>query len=233
MAHDLKAPLYNISAFAGLIKKQITNGFHKEKVSKYINFIDNSSESMAVLIEDLLLYSKIDMEELDFSNVHLNDLVDLVLPVFSYDINAGSTAINIKELPTIHGNKSLLKTVFHNLISNGIKYQPKDQPNHQAQIDIWSAENDKQYCIFIQDNGIGIKSEHVNEVFKPFVRFHSSKEYSGTGLGMSICRRIMKNHNGSVELDQTSNKGSRFKLTFPKMENAETAITTNSVEILS
>ncbi len=230
MTHDLKAPLHNISAFTGLIQKQLENGFHKDKITKYLSFIDSSADSMTVLIQDLLLYSKIDLEEREFSNVALNDIVKLVLPAFSYDINASNVTLNIETLPAVYGDKSLLKTVFHNLISNGIKYQPKNQPDYQPKVNVWAVEEQQQYHIFVEDNGIGIDPKYVDKLFKPFVRFHSSKEYAGTGLGMSICERIMTNHKGSIQLEHTSPEGSRFKLTFPKVENVETpsAILVNS-----
>lgn len=218
MSHDLKAPLRTISAFTGLVEKQVQGNFQKEKVLSYTNFITNSAESMRSLIEDLLLYSRVNLEKSEFSDVSLNDLTLLVLPAFSYDINLSKAVVNVAELPTIKGNKGLLKTVFHNLISNAIKYQPKDKSNHQAKVDIWAMETENQHCIFIQDNGIGIKSSYVEKLFQPFVRFHASSEYKGTGLGMSICQRIMDKHQGQIQLDFTSPSGSRFKLIFPKYD---------------
>jgi len=121
MSHDLKAPIKNISAFSGLIKKQVKNGFDKDKVSKFNDFIDSSAKSMAVLIEDLLLYSRINLDEMELSKVDLNEVINSVYPAFSYDVNTGYASVNIEKLPTILGNKGLLKTVFHNLISNAIK----------------------------------------------------------------------------------------------------------------
>jgi len=221
MSHDLKAPLRNISSFSGLIKRQVNNGFDKEQVLSHLSFITNSTESMSTLIEDLLLFSKINIEKPKFCNVNLNDLAHLVLSAFSYDINSGIAVINIKELPTIKGNPGLLKTVFHNIISNAIKYQPKDQPDHQPTVNIWCEEAEEHYCIFVEDNGIGINLDYADKLFQPFVRFHSVSEYKGTGLGMSICDRVMKTHNGSIELDHTSPAGSRFKLVFIKDDNIE------------
>jgi len=221
MSHDLKAPLRNITAFSGLIQKQVEGDINKERLAQFNHFISSSAASMTVLIEDLLLYSRVNLEESKFSNVHLNDLILLVLPAFSYDLNTGNAVINVEELPTINGNKGLLKTVFHNILSNALKYQPKYQPNHKATIDIWSVEEEQQYCIYVQDNGIGIKQDYVDKLFQPFVRFHAASEYSGTGLGMSICVRIMQKHQGHIELDQTDSTGTRFKLTFPKMVSTQ------------
>ncbi len=231
MSHDLKAPLRTISAFSGLIQKQLEKDFKIDDVLLHLGFINSSAESMSILIEDLLMFSKINLEESEFSTVKLNDIILLVLPAFSFDINSGKAVVNIGELPSISGNKSLLKTVFHNLISNAIKYQPKDKAKHQAKVDIWSVEAPDEYHIFIQDNGIGIPTDYVDRLFKPFVRFHATSEYKGTGLGMSICERIMSNHKGQVHLAKTSPSGSVFKLIFPKDENTEKPVSSMATSL--
>jgi len=101
MSHDLKAPIKNISAFSGLIKKQVKNEFDKKKVSTFNNYIDSSAKSMLVLIEDLLLYSRISLDEQKFSKVDLNEVINSVYPAFSYDVNNGNASVNIEKLPTI------------------------------------------------------------------------------------------------------------------------------------
>ncbi|MEM9824175.1 MAG: HAMP domain-containing sensor histidine kinase, partial [Bacteroidota bacterium] len=178
------------------------------------------------LIEDLLVYSKVNLEESQLVSIDLNDLLITLLPDFSYDLNTGKVIIEIDKLPIVEGNKSLLKTVFHNLISNAIKYQPKGEQNHQAHVKIWCEESESDHQVFIQDNGIGIEPEYVDRLFQPFVRFHSSAEYVGTGLGMSICQRIMSNHEGRIDLADTSPRGSLFKLTFPRTKCQITSVNT-------
>jgi len=227
MSHDLKAPLRTISAFSGLVKKQVQGNFKQEDLLKHINFITSSTESMEELIDDLLLYSKVSMNQDEFSKVDLNKLIVLVLPSFSYDINTGKAVVDVKHLPIINGNKGLLKTVFHNLISNAIKYQPKNQPDRQATIKIWMTEEAQQFNIFLQDNGIGIPKDYADKLFQPFVRFHAASAYKGTGLGMSICDRIMSHHQGSIQLEHTSPSGSCFKLTFPKVNQEDGSFNTS------
>jgi len=216
MSHDLKSPLSTIKAFAELLAKDIKKEEDKEQQIKYLNFILSSADSMTVLINDLLTYSKIETDNYVLENVDLQNVIEEVLPSFQFDIMDRKVEIEIKELPIIQGNPNIIKTVFHNLISNSIKYQPKDIANHHPKIVIWSEENEQQYNVFIQDNGIGFKKEHIDDLFTPFKRFHSNKEYKGTGLGMSICRRIIEKHKGSISLQSTSEDGSVFKLTFPK-----------------
>jgi len=108
----------------------------------------------------------------------------------------------------------LLKTLFSNLITNATKYQPKNKEGHIPIIKIWAKESDQSTEVYISDNGIGIKKDYIPKLFSPFKRFHSNDEYKGTGLGMSICKRVMENHNGQIEVFQTSESGTTFKLTF-------------------
>lgn len=216
MSHDLKSPLSTIKAFTGLLVKDIKKEEDNERQIKYLNFILSSADSMTVLINDLLAYSKIETDNYSLEDTDLQNVVEEVLPSFQFDIMDRQVDIEIKKLPIIQGNPNVIKTVFHNLISNSIKYQPKNTANHHPKIVIWSEENEEQYNVFIQDNGIDFKKEHIDDLFTPFKRFHSNKEYKGTGLGMSICRRIMEKHKGSISLQSTSEEGSVFRLTFPK-----------------
>jgi len=109
-----------------------------------------------------------------------------------------------------------LKTLFKNLISNGIKYQPKESSDHIPTIKIWS-ELGESIDIFISDNGIGIDDNYSKDIFEPFKRYHNKKDYKGTGLGLSICKSVMEKHSGKIELFKSSNEGTTFKLTFPKV----------------
>jgi len=198
MSHDLKSPLNTIKAFAGLVMKDIEKNESNEKQIKYLNFILNSADSMGNLINDLLTYSKIETDDYTLEDVHLQSVIEEVTPLFQFDIMDRQVEIETNELPTIQGNPNIIKTVFHNLISNSIKYQPQNMTNHHPKIVIWSEENEAHHQVFIQDNGIGIKEEYIADLFTPFKRFHSDKEYKGTGLGMSICHRIMEKHKGST-----------------------------------
>ncbi len=216
MSHDLKSPLSTIKAFTGLLTKDAKKREDNEQQLKYLNFILNSTDSMSDLIDDLLMYSKIETDDYDVEDVNLQSIIEEILPLFQFDIMDKQVKIEVNELPIIRGNHSIIKTVFQNLISNAIKYQPKDKQNHHPKIIIWSEENERNHEVFIRDNGIGIHEKYIDELFAPFKRFHTNKEYKGTGLGMSICRRIMEKHNGSISLLSTSKNGSTFKLSFPK-----------------
>ncbi len=217
MSHDLKSPIQSINAFSQLLKKKLKNEKDKIQEIKFLNFIAQSANSMADLIDDLLLYSRIEQNDVGYEEVDLEPIVEKVLSSFQFDIVNHKVEIEIGDLPTIYGNGNILKTVFHNLISNSIKYQPKDN-NHIPKINIWSESNDANNHIFIKDNGIGIDKTYLDNLFTPFKRFHTSSEYKGTGLGMSICKKVMQKHHGDITLVKTSNCGSLFKLSFPKID---------------
>lgn len=215
MSHDLKAPLRNTVSFIQLIRKKFQ--FENEKQKQYFQIIEDSTKEMKVLIDELLLYQKVESEAITFESIELKNLISEL----SSNIQKGplnkKLQIDISTLPKINGNSILLKALFSNLISNSIKFQPKEKDNHTPIIKIWSYENMPKYFeIFISDNGIGIQEEYINNLFQPFKRYHSKKEYEGTGLGMSICKSVMERHSGFIELSKTS--GCTFKLTFPKMK---------------
>jgi len=216
MSHDLKAPLVTIKGFSELLIKGLEKKEANSNELKYSNFILDLSGSMSDLINGLLTYSKIEMNDYSLEVVDLHEVIEQLIPLFKFDIEHKKVKIEIDNLPNIKGNSDIIKTVFQNLISNSIKYQPKDLTDHQPQINIWSEEDQLNIYVFLKDNGIGIEEDYVENLFTPFKRFHTDSAYKGTGLGMSICQKIMKKHKGNIELENTSEKGSTFKLTFPK-----------------
>lgn len=214
MSHDLKSPLHAIISFSNLIKRG--NNFSSAEQEKYFTYIEKSAISMSMLIDDLLVYSKIEAQQSELKLVKLNTIIEEVSFNFQFDLIENNLMLNVSDLPLIKGDKLMLKTLFHNLISNSIKYQPKEKLSHRPTISISHQENNNNHFVFLEDNGIGIKETYISNLFVPFKRFHSDKEYEGTGLGLSICRQVMDKHGGSIELKSTSENGSLFKIIFPK-----------------
>ena len=214
MTHDMKAPLNTITSFSNILSKKGT--FETPQEAEFFSFIKKSSKSMQTLIQDLLQFMSIDNQELTNELIDLNNIIEEVVSNFKFELIEKKVTIDKEVLPKVFGNKQLIKTVIHNLISNAIKYQPKNLINHNPALQISVEDFGNYYNIFFKDNGIGIKEEYIPNLFEPFKRFHSKSEYKGTGLGMSICRRAMKKMNGSIELTNTSDNGSIFKLKFSK-----------------
>jgi len=183
---------------------------------KSLFFIVQSANKMKTLIEELLIYHKVEHEDIEFEEVAINEILNTTVSNFHLDITENNLKFIVDKLPHIKSNKFLLQILFNNLVSNAIKYQPTLHEEHIPKIEIKAKENLSTIEIYVVDNGIGIESEHLNHLFKPFKRFHTDKAYKGTGLGLSICKRIMDKHSGAIELHQTSKKGTTFKLVFQK-----------------
>lgn len=220
MTHDLKSPLISIISFSKLIQRKVR--FEEENIRKFFGLIVRSAASMQSLINDLLLYSKIESEgSSELTEIDLNVLMDELLSDHEYEITEQKVVFDVSELPEVSGHQQLIRTLFRNLISNAMKYQPKNKANHIPTISIHSFENKNYHFVIVRDNGIGIKEQYIENLFTPFKRFHTDSEYEGTGLGMSICKRVMQKHKGNIELMQTSTNGSSFKLTFKKSESTD------------
>lgn len=208
VAHDLKSPIQNISGFVGLLNKQTDDPEHK----KYIKFISDAATSSSDLISDLLTYSKVSQSIVQKTNVDLNLILEEQLTQLAP--NKNQLTIETDTLPQINGDSSSIKTIFHNLLSNAIKFQPKID-SHMPHIKVSYISNPDKHDIYICDNGIGIEKEYIENLFVPFKKQHSKSKYEGSGLGMSICKKVMKKHGGDIRLESTNEKGSCFKLTFP------------------
>jgi len=213
MSHDLKAPIGTINSFIGLIKRK-TN-FEDKSTEKYFNFIESSTIQMNQIIDDLLIFQKININTLAFDNIPFIEIMEPITSMYLFEIERKKLNITIGKIPDIDGNKVLLDTLFRNLISNGLKYQPKDK-THVPSILIEGKEIGDKIEIHVIDNGIGIKDEFKGDIFMPFKRLHSANEYSGTGLGLSICKRVMEKHNGQISLYKSGPTGTTFSLIFKK-----------------
>ncbi len=213
MKHDIKAPLRTIKGFTSLLKRTLQT----EQQLEYINFIGNSANNLEQLISDLLLYSKVNSTDLEFDTIDVNRIMESVCNSLQFDIQQNKVTIAKSDLPSqIHANEEALRTVFQNLISNSIKYQPKNKADHTPEIQISYNNQDAYDVIYLRDNGIGIQKENIPRLFKPFMRFHSAAEYEGTGLGLSICKSIMEKHGGEINIIPDIEQGTCFELKFPK-----------------
>lgn len=212
MSHDLKAPLRNIGGFSQLLQKKLT-GLNQEELQLF-SFITQGVNTLKKLIDDLLQYSRFSASNYVFKEVKLESLINKLLLNFKYDIANENVTIVKSGLSTIYGHEASLLLVFQNLISNAIKYQPKDKL-HIPHIEIRQQNTQDKNIILVKDNGIGIDKNKFGEIFMPFKRFHTSSEYEGTGLGMSIVNKIVEKHNGNIEVQSELGKGSTFSISLP------------------
>lgn len=211
-AHDLKAPIRAIQSFVKLLDKKHKN-LWDEKDEKYLFFIVESTTKMNHLIDDLLEYSKNNLNNDNEIKFNLKELIFDVFRRLTYDISEIKPELICDEMPTITHSKIAFTLLFHNLIGNGLKYQNK---NTTPIIKVHFKENVTHWIFSVEDNGIGIENEYFEIIFKPFKRLHTNSEYQGNGLGLAVCAKIIDNLKGSIMLDSTPGKGSTFTISIPK-----------------
>lgn len=210
MSHELKAPLGSIAGFSSILERKITDPKDKELFS----YITQSVESMKTLIHDLLQFSKTSTSNVQLKSLNLNEILDRVIDTFSYEIGLNQIKIETEELQPIIGHAESIQQALQNIISNGIKYQPKDN-THIPCVCVSQNTTKDHYQVIIRDNGIGIDKSHIEDIFQPFKRLHSANDYEGTGLGMSIVEKIMEKHDGTITLSSEAGKGTSVVLNFP------------------
>ncbi len=214
-SHDLKEPLRKILYFTSKLKMQLSTHLQEEQETSFER-IENATERMGNLIDDLLLYSHVSQQPLEMESVDLNEKMEQVLEDLELAISEKKAVLNIANLPVVKGYTRPLQQLFQNLISNALKYSKK---NISPQIDISHqliSEDGKPYnLISVKDNGIGFNPEYADRIFQMFARLHGKSEYSGTGLGLTIVRKVLETHNGFVRVQSTPDEGSTFNVFLP------------------
>lgn len=222
-SHDLKAPLRKLSTFTERLIRLAGGDLNQDALS-YIARIQKNVFSMQSLIDDLSMLSEIEAK--DFEKCHLNDILNAVLEESSARWEINSAVIHISDLPVIYGNTAQLKLVFKNIIDNAVKFQPEDQlPEISISADVLKEEEKTKYHlptenvyyeIKFADNGIGFNDKEGMEILKPFVRLNGKSSYAGNGIGLAVCDKIIKLHNGIFYAKAIENKGSVFVLILPE-----------------
>jgi two-component system CheB/CheR fusion protein len=210
-SHDLQEPLRMVTSFLQLLKKKYS-GQLDETAEQYINFAVDGGERMKKLIHDLLEYSRVGVNKDDYGQVDLNLLLVYVTGLFKESFVSTDAELIIGELPVIHAQKAQFTQLFQNLISNSVKYRSKKP----LRIEIGCIEKGDAWEFFITDNGIGIDPKFNEKIFIIFQRLHNRTEYAGTGIGLSICKKIVERHGGKIWVESSLGEGCTFRFTLPK-----------------
>lgn len=207
-SHDLQEPLKALACFVDLLQSNYSDVLDDDG-KKYLEFILKSSDRMKLLIKGLLDYSRIG-KNVDIEDVDCNEILSEVLADINYYIEETSAKITSDDLPSLKGSKYELRQLFLNLIANGIKFRNNDEV---PEIFI-SAKKENNYWLFsVRDNGIGIEEKDREKIFQIFKRLHNRDEYEGTGIGLSICKKIIEHHKGLIWVESEINNGSTFFFT--------------------
>lgn len=210
-SHDMQEPLRMVSSFLNLLEKRM-DGKLDETTKKYIHFAVDGSEKMRQLIQDLLKYARVGTNREDFVATDLMQIMEYTTRVLEENIKTSRAVITLKPMPVITTNQTLFGQLFVNLINNAIKYHNGIQP----EIEIGCTEETVHHIFYVKDNGIGIDPKFFDKIFNIFHRLHSKTEYSGTGIGLAICKKIVEIHNGKIWVESETGKGSTFYFSIPK-----------------
>jgi len=227
-SHDLQEPLRKIQVFSDKILRN--NNFDPDS-EKYFGKIINSSKRMQHLINNLLDFSRHTASSNDFKKTPLNELVKNVVMELEVEIEKSNARINFEDLPVVSAVPGLMQQLFYNLFSNAIKFR---KPSVDLVIDIKAEKMNpvdvskfikyghgkKYYKITVEDNGIGFDDKYAEDIFRVFKRLHSYHEFEGTGVGLSICKKIVEKHNGFIKAESQIDKGSTFIIGLPEMQMA-------------
>lgn len=217
-SHDLQEPLRKIQVFSDKI---LTAKQHDEEIEKYFKKIISSSQRMQSLINDLLSFSRHSAGPSDFKMVDLNLLVKEALVELEIKIEKSNAVINLDDLPVICAIPSLVRQLFYNLISNALKFRKE---NTAAEVTISSrkipASKPEQvsYEITVADNGIGFEQQFEADIFRVFKRLHSYHDFEGSGIGLSICKKIVDKHNGTIRAESKLGEGASFIIRLPEKQ---------------
>jgi light-regulated signal transduction histidine kinase (bacteriophytochrome) len=221
-SHDLKEPLRKIQLFASRIIEEGHEGT-PDSVFNSVKKMSESAQRMQVLISDVLSYSRLSHVEDKFEAVFFGDLVKGVMDDLSFELNEKSAVIDFGDLPTVKGIPFLLQQLMVNLVRNALKFSKAGSAPHilisyneAADLPAEFETTEPFYVIVISDNGIGFDSQHKETIFKVFQKLHNTNEYSGSGVGLALCRKIMKSHNGYITADGSPGVGTAISLYFPK-----------------
>jgi len=211
VSHDLRAPLRHISGFVNLLKRNSTN--LDEQGLRHLNAIAAASLQMGSLVDDLLSFSRMARSELCLATVKMQDLVQAARLDLKADQDGRTIEWTVSRLPEIRGDPAMLRVVVNNLLANAIKYTRPRQP---ARIEIGSCVDDKEYVIFVRDNGVGFDMQYAGKLFGVFQRLHHDDEFEGTGIGLANVQRIILRHGGRVWADAKEGEGATFYFSVPK-----------------
>lgn len=217
-SHDLQEPLRMVRNFTQLLEKKYSDKLDDD-ARKYIEISSTSAERMQYLVQDLLEYARINEEAEVIEEIDSDSTLTLVKENLNERITQTKAVITSDSLPIIYGNPIRFSRLLQNLIGNAIKYQ---NPDNTPTIHVGAEEQKTQWKFCIKDNGIGMKPEYCKKIFLPFQRLHHKDQYSGTGIGLAICAKIIEQMGGRIWVKSKPDKGSEFYFTVPKRAKPHT-----------
>ncbi len=210
ISHDLQEPLRTITSYCQLLKANYEK-LSEDKKHKFIQYIFDSTMRMTWLTRDLLEFSRIGEMDKPLENINIKNIIEEIKDDSARAIQEANAIIKYDKLPVVRGVKIRIKQLFHNIISNSLKF--KNEKN--VIINIRSYKNTNKWIFEIEDNGIGIGAKYYERVFGVFKRLYPIEDYPGTGIGLAMCKKIVENHNGKIWIESEVEKGTIIYFSIP------------------
>ena len=219
VSHDLRSPLRHIDGFADLLSRHAQASLD-ENDRRYVKLISDSAKEMGVLIDDLLVFSRMSRAEIRKTVVDVKPMVNNIINALRSEWDGRTIEWEVSALPEVEADPSMLHQVLQNLLENAVKYT---RPRERALIQIGSVRENGDHIIFVRDNGVGFDMQYADKLFGVFQRLHSSSEFEGTGIGLANVRRIIQRHGGNTWAEGEVGKGASFFFSLPGKEEHENA----------
>lgn len=207
-SHDLQEPLRMVASYVQLLKKRYSDKIDKE-ADEFIDFAVSGTNRMKNLIDDLLLYSRINMKHFEPEEINCKELADEIVAKVSGVWKNSNPVIKYEKLPVISADSFQIYQLFYHLITNSIKFNISKQPR----VEISAKKHDGDWIFTVSDNGIGIEKQYYEKIFEAFQRLHNHKDFPGTGIGLAVCKKIVEMHGGKIWVESKLEKGSVFHFT--------------------
>ncbi|PXY46772.1 sensor histidine kinase [Flavobacterium hydrophilum] len=219
-SHDLQEPLRKIMIMLSRAGQHLSEDQKKEY---YFDRITLAAGRLSHLITDVLNYSRVDIKKQQFEEVDLNEVMSEILGDLSMVIEEKSAVIHVNELPIVSGLHTQLRQLLYNLVNNALKFTSADPIVTISATNLPDEKNElalsgNYHLISVSDNGIGMDSQYSGRIFDMFQRLHERDQYGGNGIGLALCRRIIENHNGSIDFTSQPGKGTTFWIYLPKQQ---------------
>jgi light-regulated signal transduction histidine kinase (bacteriophytochrome) len=227
-SHDLQEPLRKISTFTERLGSKFQSSLGQEG-TMYVNRILNATNNMQVLLQDLLNFSRLSFNDRPFEMISIKQVVESVLADLEIKIEETKAVIACDDLPDIEAYSSQIKQLFNNLITNALKFRRQHEPPtikiacgnvyHDDYPELPLIKNAKYVKILVEDNGIGFEQEFSERIFMIFQRLNGKAEYAGSGIGLSICKKIVENHHGFIFATGIPEQGATFTILLPQKQS--------------
>lgn len=209
-SHDLQEPLRTVASFCQLLEKRYKDTLD-DQAKGYINYAVDGAKRMQVMIDDLLNYARTGKKDAQKSALDLNKMLERILFDLDPMIRTAKASVRVASLPIVVANPTQMTQLFQNLLTNALKFTGDKDPV----IEVSARRQMNSWEFMVRDNGIGIKEEYYDQIFVIFQRLHSRQSYSGTGIGLALCKKIVENYGGRIWVESKPQEGTSFYFTLP------------------